>query len=96
MRFQAIASVPSFELWLLLHFEDNWAPIQRDEVMRRLRLHLPVYEKGVGQVFTLTRDRLGAATQRTQALVARFSAYDAPSPYTGIGGLVALLTTLRG
>jgi len=96
VRFQAIASVPSFELWLLLHFEDNWAPIQRDEVMRRLRLHLPVYEKGVGQVFTLTRDRLGVATQRAQALVARFSAYDAPSPYTGIGGLVGLLTMLRG
>ena len=96
VRFQAIASVPSFELWLLLHFEDIRAPIQRDEVMRRLRLHLPGYENGAGQVFTLTRDRLGVATQRAQALVARFSAYDAPSPYTGIGGLVALLTTLRG
>ena len=95
VRFQAIASVPSFELWLLLHFEDIRAPIQRDEVMRRLRLHLPGYEKGAGQVFTLTRDRLGAATQRAQALVKRFSAYDVPNPYTGIGGLVTLLTTLR-
>jgi hypothetical protein len=81
MRFKAIASVPSFELWLLLHYEDIRAP------MRRLRLHLPGYEKGAGQVFTLTRDRLGVATQRAQALVAKFSAYDAPNPYTGIGGL---------
>ena len=95
VRFQAIASVPSFELWLLLHFEDIRAPIQRDEVMRRLRLHLPGYEKGVGQVFTITCDRLGVATQRALALVSKFSAYDAPKPYTGIGGLVTLLTTLR-
>lgn len=95
VRFQAIASVPSFELWLLLHFEDIRAPIQRDEVMRCLRLHLPGYEKGAGQVFTITCDRLGVATQRALALVSKFSAYDAPKPYTGIGGLVTLLTTLR-
>ena len=45
VRFQAIASVPSFELWLLLHFGTYGLPIQR-RVMRRLRLHLTGYEKG--------------------------------------------------
>jgi hypothetical protein len=33
---QAVVSVPCFELWLLLHFEDVQAPIHRDEVYRRL------------------------------------------------------------
>lgn len=33
-----IASVPSFELWLLLHFENIQPPLHRDDVMRRLRL----------------------------------------------------------
>nr|MBP6394793.1 RloB domain-containing protein [Giesbergeria sp.] len=46
MRFQAIASVPSFELWLLLHYEDIRAPIHRVELMQRLKQHLPHYEKG--------------------------------------------------
>lgn len=41
VRFKAIASVPSFELWLLLHFEDIQAPLQRDEVMQRLKQHSP-------------------------------------------------------
>lgn len=45
VRFQAIASVPSFELWLLLHYEDIQAPIHRKEVMARLKKHLPHYEK---------------------------------------------------
>lgn len=37
VTFQAIASVPCFELWLLLHFEDIHAPIHRDEVYARLK-----------------------------------------------------------
>ena len=41
IRFQVIASVPSFELWLLLHYENIPAPLHRDEVMRRLKQHIP-------------------------------------------------------
>jgi hypothetical protein len=94
--FRAIASVPSFELWLLLHYEDIQAPIHRDEVMRRLRQHFPGYEKGVECAFATTRGRLDTATQRAKALAAKFNAYSDPEPYTAIADLVMLLTTLRG
>ena len=53
--FRAIASVPSFELWLLLHFEDIQTPLHRDDVMRRLKLHILGYDKGVGNAFSVTR-----------------------------------------
>lgn len=96
IAFKAIASVPSFELWLLLHYEDIRAPIHRDEVMHRLKQHIPAYQKGAGKAFTITRDRPTIGTQRAQALAARFSAYTAPEPYTAIVDLVTLLTTLRG
>ncbi|GMU47464.1 MAG: hypothetical protein AMXMBFR26_22460 [Porticoccaceae bacterium] len=96
VRFRAIPSVPSFELWLLLHYEDIQAPIHRDEVMQRLKRHMPGYEKGAGSVFARTRDQLATATRRAQALVSRFSAYDDREPYTAIGELVTLLTRLRG
>lgn len=95
VKFKAIASVPSFELWLLLHYEDIQAPIHRDEVMRRLKQHIPSYEKGAGGAFAITRDRLVTARQRAQALAAKFSAYNDPEPYTAISDLVTLLTTLR-
>lgn len=95
VRFQAVASVPSFELWLLLHYEDVQSPIHRDEVMRRLRQHIPGYEKGAVQAFAITRDRLEVAMQRAQVLLAKFTAFDAPEPHTGIAGLVLLLTTLQ-
>lgn len=95
--FKAIASVPCFELWLLLHFEDIQAPIHRDKVMQRLRKpeNLPGYEKGEGGAFAFTRHLLEIATQRADALAGKFTAYDEPEPYTAVGQLVARLTTLR-
>ncbi len=95
VRFKAIASVPSFELWLLLHYEDIQAPLQRSEVMRRLKQHIPEYEKGADHVFLCTREHLAVATLRSERLAERFTAYDDPEPYTAIAELVKLLTTLH-
>ena len=94
--FQAIASVPSFELWLLLHFEDIQAPLHRDQVMQRLKQHIPEYEKGSGNAFALTCDHLARATRRAERLALRFTAQTDPEPFTGIGELVKLLIMLRG
>ncbi len=96
VRFRAIASVPSFELWLLLHYEDIQAPLHRDEVMQRLKRHIPDYDKGASGAFTATCDRLNTATERAQGLAARFTAYTDPEPYTAVVDLVTWLTTLRG
>ena len=95
VSFKAIASIPSFELWLLLHDEDIQAPIHRDEVMARLKQHIPGYEKGAGGTFATTRDRLALATPRAQARAQRFNAYTDPEPFTSLHELVILLTTLR-
>lgn len=96
VSFSAVASVPSFELWLLLHFEDVLAPIHRDEVMQRLKQYLPGYEKGAGGAFAATRHRLEAATQRAQRLAMSHSAFTDPEPFTDLYTLVDLLTQLRG
>ena len=93
--FQAIASIPSFELWLLLHYEDILAPIHRDEVMARLRQHILAYEKGAGGAFATTHDRLATATHRARALAAKFNAYTDPEPFTALHELVTLLVSLR-
>lgn len=95
VSFNAIASIPSFELWLLLHYEDIRAPIHRHEVMDCLKQHIPGYEKGVGGMYVTTRDRLETAMPRAQALAERFNAYTDPEPFTALHKLVMLLTTLR-
>ena len=93
--FKAIASVPSFELWLLLHFEDVQAPLHRDEVIRRLKQYISGYEKGAGGAYAVTKEHLAIATQRAKLLAARFTAYSDPEPYTAVSDLVKILTTLR-
>lgn len=93
--FQAIASVPSFELWLLLHFEDIQAPLDRHEVERRLKKHIPGYFKGATNSFELTQQYLESASLRANHLVTRFTAYNASEPFTDVFKLVTLLTKLR-
>lgn len=94
--FQAVASIPSFELWLLLHYEDIQAPLHRNEVMYRLKQHIPDYEKGADKAFATTSEHLAIATQRAERLSARFTADTDPEPFTAIAELVTLLTTLHG
>lgn len=93
--FEAIVSVPCFELWLLLHFEDVQTPLHRDEVMRRLKMHLPDYEKGTRKAFGITCDHLEIATNRAERLSLQFNAHTDPEPYTAIHQLVGDLTKLR-
>jgi len=95
VTFQAIASVPSFELWLLLHYEDIQAPLHRDEVMRRLKRHIHGYEKGAGKAFATTSEHLATATRRAERLAERFTADTDPEPFTAIVDLVKLLTNLH-
>ncbi|MBK8759010.1 MAG: RloB domain-containing protein [Sulfuritalea sp.] len=95
VAFQAIASVPCFELWLLLHFEDIHAPIGRDEVYARLRCHLPAYDKGQRGYWAATKDRLEQAVFRAEARAVVTTAYDGNEPYTGVHKLILLLTHLK-
>ena len=79
----------------MLHYEDIQAPFHRNEVMGRLKQHIPGYDKGAGGAFATTRNRLETATQRAQALAVKFNAYTDPDPFTALHELVTLLTTLR-
>lgn len=94
--FEAVVSVPCFELWLLLHFEDVLAPLHRDEALARLRLHVAGYTKGQGSHWAVTRERLDVATARANALMdAGHMAEDGTQPYTRMHELVHRLLRLK-
>ncbi len=95
VEFTAIPSRPSFEFWLLLHFEDVRHLIHRDEALRRLKRHLPNYEKGYGRTFAETKPALQTAINRALALAQGVDPADDTEPYTGIVHLIELLTNLR-
>lgn len=93
--FKAVASVPNFELWLLLHYENVQAPVHRDEALARLRAHIPDYAKGATHTFAITSPLLPDAMERAATLAGRFTARDDPEPFTAAGLLVDLLVHLK-
>lgn len=95
VAFRAVASVPCFELWLLLHFEDVLAPLHRTEVYQRLSQYLPNYDKGQAGHFAQTRQNLAQASQRAEHLAQLTTAHNGVEPYTDMHRLVHLLTTLK-
>ncbi|WP_200884392.1 RloB family protein [Methylotenera sp. G11] len=95
VEFIAIPSVPCFEVWLLLHFEDIQAPIHRDEVYERLRTYLPDYEKGRDGYYAMTQSSLDVAITRANALSQVNNEYDGVNPYTAMHQLVMKLKSLK-
>jgi hypothetical protein len=95
VSFQAIASVPCFEVWLLLHFEDLHAALHRDEVYRRLKKHLPGYEKCLSGMWDKTKPDLEVAMQRAVARAHATTAHDGVETYTDMGLLVMALQSLK-
>ncbi|MDP3745304.1 MAG: RloB family protein [Methylotenera sp.] len=95
VAFKSIASVPCFELWLLLHFQDVHAPMHRDDVYELLKLFIPNYQKGDVGHYALTVPHIGLAEARAMALAERNDKYDGAQPYTSIQDLVKKLSGLN-
>jgi len=94
--FEAVVSVPCFELWLLLHFEDVFRPLHRDEALARLRGQMADYVKGNSLDWAATREHQDAAMGRADALmVAGHKAEEAMQPCTHTRELVRRLLDLE-
>ncbi len=62
-------SNPKFEYWLLLHFEDGNAIKSRHDCSRRLKKHIPDYDKGIfgnSAYRKITWERIQNATRRAR------------------------------
>jgi hypothetical protein len=93
--FKAVPSVPCFELWILLHFEDVHHFNHRDEVIAKVRHHIPGYAKGLSGVFELTEGQRAMAAERAARLRGRFTARSGEEPFTSFDELVAALLALK-
>ncbi len=91
VAFRAIASVPCFELWLLLHFEDIQHPLHRNDVVHRLKTHINGYHKGMQGLFEATANQLELAARRAQALSSLPAPANDTEPYTAAYELAMLL-----
>jgi hypothetical protein len=94
ITFEVIVSVPCFELWLLLHFENIQAYFHRDEIQTRLRRHIAHYSKGMAGIYELTKPSLQVASDRGTRLKQRFARLPGIDAYTDVQDLVRILTSL--
>lgn len=92
--FEVCASVPCFELWLLLHFESVLEPIHRTEVYQRLKQHIDKYEKGDQGLWKRTKANLDTANQRALHLAEQTTRNNDAGPYTDMHTLVERLLNL--
>lgn len=95
VRFFAVPSVPSFELWLLIHFETVTAHIERDKAFHALRRYLPRYEKGLPGTFAATRANLPQAYTQAETLRTICERNATTNPRTDVDLLVKVLLTQR-
>ena len=77
-------SIPCFEIWVLLHFERRDAPFERcADVIDRVRIHLPDYEKADEIIAKQLVDSVEAAIDNADWLEARAANNDY-NPYTSV------------
>jgi hypothetical protein len=95
VRFIAVPSVPCFELWLLLHYDNIQAFHHRAKIIDLLGTYIRGYEKGIGGIYATTEPFLSQAIDRAQRLVARFAPLPGTDPYTRVHEVVQLLRSIR-
>lgn len=89
-------SNPCFELWLVLHVEDQWAHIHRRAAQRRCSdLHLTIGKKIASDGIERLRDGYDAAKQRAQALDRMHERDGAPRGSNPSSGVWRLVDRLR-
>lgn len=99
---EAITSVPCFEFWLLLHFEDTARPYSAvggnsagDQIVSDLKQYMPSYEKGDGNAFELTSPMVEEAIKRAERLEKRQKEAGTDNPSTKVHHLVKYMRQLR-
>jgi hypothetical protein len=63
---EVAVSNPCFELWALLHFQDQRAHIERGKVQRLCIKHMPAYEKELS--YDILRSKYSDALRRSEGL----------------------------
>ena len=89
-----VISVPCFELWVLLHFEKMDAPFDNcDDVITRVRYHMPGYEKADATISRQLMARIDVAIENANWLETRADENNY-NPYTSVHKLLQHFATV--
>jgi hypothetical protein len=101
-KFEAIISIPCFEVWLLLHFEEATRPYAAsgnnsicDNVIHDLKRYIHDYEKGSRGVFEATYPTVDKAIAFAQSLEIRHKRDGTDNPLTKVHRLITYLQVIK-
>jgi len=101
-RLTIASSIPCFEYWLLLHCEYTRAPFSpsgsrtvAEQVLAKLKTHLPDYEKSSSGLFARLLDNLETAKTRAARGLQDAERTGEDNPSTHVHELVEYLQTLK-
>ena len=100
--FFGVVSIPSFELWILLHFKYTTSPFEAaggkscgDKVFEELRKVWCDYEKGMRGVFLKLFDKVDDAKRNAERLLEYCSSNGCVNPSTQVHTLVDYLQKIK-
>ncbi|MGA2654562.1 MAG: RloB family protein [Gammaproteobacteria bacterium] len=99
----AITSVPCFEYWLLLHFEDSTRPYlgtrqsksAGEQVVRDLKKYIKDYKKGHENIFGKTKSKLKIAIKRAKKNNIQQTKNRTDNPSTRVHELIEYLMNIK-
>ena len=95
-QFQIAFSNPCFELWYLLHYQDQRSHIERKQVFSKLKKDLPQYEKSanVYQNLSINQSKAISRAKKLRKLHRDNQDSEMKNPSTSIDCLVSYLNSL--
>lgn len=95
-NFIEVISYPSFETWILYHFEYSRSVMEySDDVIRRIKLSGFDYEKSLSNVFESTKSRIKTAVENSKRSIRDSSDVGEPNPSTLFHELIFALEKIK-
>ncbi len=92
---EAITCVPSFEFWLLIHFEETTRPMDNRDLIKMIKKHIPKFDKdkvSYSDLYTnYLRERTDIAIKNSEIILRQVSSTDTDNPSTKMHILVERL-----
>jgi hypothetical protein len=64
-----IFSNPSFEFWLLIHYQLHTTSCENNEISTKLKKFIPDYRKADPEIYLITKDKIEAAKTNSQNII---------------------------
>jgi hypothetical protein len=93
--FRAAPSVPCFELWYLIHFEEQTRAEESATILEKLRAWIPNYDKGLPGLWNRLEPTVAMAIDRAEGLRGRAVRNGNLNPSTEVDQLVKHLIGMR-